>query len=52
MEPDVKRISKGSFETNDYQVVVVDNLSTGRREKLPASHPNLKFIKIQTTDER
>jgi len=45
-------LAKGLLETNDYQVVVVDNLSTGRREKLPASHPNLKFIKADTNDRR
>jgi UDP-glucose 4-epimerase len=32
------------------QVTVVDNLSTGRRENLPAAHPRLRFIHADLAD--
>lgn len=45
-------LAKGLLETNQYKVVVVDNLSTGKRDKLPATHPNLRFIKADTNDRQ
>lgn len=45
-------LAKGLLDNNNYYVVVVDNLSTGTRDKLPQSHPRLKFIKADTNDRR
>lgn len=39
-------LSRALVKNKNYFVVVVDNLSTGKQEKLPASDtPNFKFIK-------
>lgn len=43
-------LTKSLLEKPEYEVTVVDNLTTGNLNKLPQNHPRLKFIKADVND--
>jgi UDP-glucose 4-epimerase len=45
-------LAKRLLEEKDTIVTVVDNLSTGSRNKLPERHPNFHFIKADTNNRQ